>query len=360
VAKLLQISPLALNDIDRKVLEVAVNLLTDEGITCSLLPADVPNGHLLVINHDSEEGRKFLSEAQERQVKLLLTSEPIKGKNIVCVERPIRVAELADVLTRICLRIKVRMASMKLAGRTGDAESAPRSGSSTTKDSPPETAADTTANADAPPPAPPSAASDRDDDGPELFRKLLDAKLQQRALAVHGKNETLLLVGGHNNSVATKDQLSIQQLVQTPARDIFVENIETGEFDELSKMMTLSALDNLLWLAGVEFSHGRLLPGHDMEKPVKLKAWPNFTRNGFRHSQFKLAASMASKPVSLTELANNTGVPIEEVIDFYNAAYAVGLIDQQAAPQAGKQKQKPVPSSRRGLIGMIARKLGLG
>ncbi len=357
MAKLLQISPLALNDVDRKVLGVAVNFLTEEGILCSLLPKDVPHGHLLVINHDSDDGQEFLSQALDGQVKLLLTSEPVKGKNIVCLERPIRVAELADVLTHICLRIKVRLASKKLSPDSEKKSAASKTKAKPavkkkvkTKEKTKEKAKEKTAT-----PPPPEPA----DGEPNLFLQLLQAKQQKYALAVHGPDETIVLIGGHNSSVAARSSESIQHILQTPTRNIFSEKIEISEFEELSKFLTLSALDNLLWLAGVEFSHGQLLPGHSMDHPVKLKAWPNFTRNGFRRSQFKLAASMASQSISLTALADSTGVPQEEVIDFYNAAFAVGLISRDAEQDNGKQKTKRAASQKRGLIGMIARKLGL-
>jgi len=360
VAKLLQISPLALSDVDRKVLGVAVNLLTEEGIFCSLLPKDIPHGHLLVINHDSDDGPKFLSQALDGQVKLLLTSENISGKNVICIERPIRVAELADVLTHICLRIKVRLASKKLSPapeKNAEEKNTVKAKPAATVEVNEKEEVKTKEKAKEQPitPLPPKPVCNE----PNLFLQLLQAKQQKYAMAVHGPDETIVLIGGHNSSVAARSSESIQHILHTPTRNIFSEKIDVREFDELSKFLTLSALDNLLWLAGVEFSHGQLLPGHSMDHPVKLKAWPNFTRNGFRRSQFKLAASMASQSISLTALADSTGVPQEEVIDFYNAAFAVGLINREAETHHDTQKTKHTTSRKRGLMGMIARKLGL-
>ncbi|HHH48777.1 MAG TPA: hypothetical protein ENK51_07820 [Gammaproteobacteria bacterium] len=122
--------------------------------------------------------------------------------------------------------------------------------------------------------------------------------------------------------------------------------------------MNISTLDSLLWQAGVEHSGGHLLDGHDMAQPVRLKAWPNFTRNGFRQSHFKLAAIMARQPISLKELRKEAGVARDEVVSFYNAAYAVGLIDRSVgAADAGQLNSKP-RTRRKGLLGMLARKLG--
>ncbi len=356
--KPLRISPIALDPTNRKVLKVAVDLINDDGIASLLLPDNSPHGHLLVIDADNNIGRQVLKESRDGQVKLVLSEKRLEGKNLIWQEPPVRVTDMQELLTRICLRMKATFATQKamntpantnesavvpLSKETGKTE-----GTQTTETTATAPPANATPLEDTPKPAAPSRS---------LFHILLSARQQKTCYQI--RFDTIwLLIGGHNGSVASKHEADARTIMMAPFKKLYIEQIDIVAFAKNAQEMSISTLDSLLWQAGVDFSDGRLLEGHDMAQPVRLKAWPNFTRNGFRQSHFKLAAIMARQPISLKELRKEAGVARDEVVSFYNAAYAVGLIDRTAtASDPGLQNGKP-RTRRKSLLGMLARKLG--
>jgi hypothetical protein len=319
----LRISPLALNETDQKVLSVAASLLTADGMPCTLLEEGDPGGHLLIIDGDTEAGRRILAQTSDNQLKLLFASQAETGRNLVHLPRPIRVAELQDVLTRIHLRLRALLASK------GEPASKPNTAP-----------AAITANAK------------------NLLHIFLEAKQSQCCYAIEGPDRSRVLIGGHNATVAANGAEAIGRILKQPLAQLEVEEIDIVEFAKRAQQMTLSALDTVVWQVGIACSKGELLAGHDLEQPVKLKAWPNFTRNGFHQLHFKLAAIMARQPISLLELKKISGIPLEEIVNFYNAAVAVGLIERDTQPAARHRATRiPGPRQHR-LLGLLARKLG--
>ncbi len=356
--KPLRISPIALDSTNRKVLEVAVNLINDDGIASLLLPDNSPHGHLLVIDADNEAGRQALAESREGQVKLVLSGQRQQGANVIWQEPPVRVADMQELLTRICLRMKASFATEEAMnapaddGQADETANRPEDTDGSHAGDAGTAATDTATEAreSEETPEPPAAPSK------SLFHILLKAR-QQKACFQIRFNDTWLLVGGHNGTVASKAEPDAKRVLSAPFKKLYIEQIDIVAFAKNAQEMNISTLDSLLWQAGVDHSDGRLLEGHNMAQPVRLKAWPNFTRNGFRQSHFKLAAIMARQPISLKDLRKEAGVARDEVVSFYNAAYAVGLIDRRATPRSdgGESKSRP---RRKGLLGMLARKLG--
>ncbi len=356
--KPLRISPIALDPTNRKVLKVAVDLINDDGIASLLLPDNSPHGHLLVIDADNNIGRQILEESRDGQVKLVLSEKRLEGKNLIWQEPPVRVTDMQELLTRICLRMKATFATQKAMNTPADnneSAAVPMS-TETGKTEDPQTteAATTTSSANT---APPEDTQESATPSKSLFHILLSARRQKACYQV--RFDTIwLLIGGHNGSVASKNEADAKSIMMAPFKKLYIEQVDIVAFAKNAQEMNISTLDSLLWQAGVDFSDGRLLEGHDMARPVRLKAWPNFTRNGFRQSHFKLAAIMARQPISLKELRKEAGVARDEVVSFYNAAYAVGLIDRTAtASDPGLQNGKP-RTRRKSLLGMLARKLG--
>ena len=355
--KPLRISPIALDPTNCKVLKVAVGLINDDGIASLLLPDNSPHGHLLVIDADTELGQQALEESRDGQVKLVLSEKRRQGTNVIWQEPPVRVTDMQELLTRICLRMKATFATEEAMNEPADTTEAASAGSpedtrakishaeSTEAAAPPTKPAEAE---DAPKPAAPSKS---------LFHILLNARQQKVCYQIRF-NDTWLLVGGHNGTVASNSEPDAKTILSAPFKKLYIEQTDIVAFAKNAQEMNISTLDSLLWQAGVEHSGGHLLDGHDMAQPVRLKAWPNFTRNGFRQSHFKLAAIMARQPISLKELRKEAGVARDEVISFYNAAYAVGLIDRSVGAADVDQLNSKPRTRRKGLLGMLARKLG--
>ena len=103
--QLLRVSPLGLEEMDFKVLEVAHALLNDEGISCQLLDTSNLNGELVVIDIESEIGKQLYPQLRESQVKIVLTGDYIQAKNTVSLPKPVRVTTLKDVISQVCKQV---------------------------------------------------------------------------------------------------------------------------------------------------------------------------------------------------------------------------------------------------------------
>ena len=194
-----------------------------------------------------------------------------------------------------------------------------------------------------------------------VFHILLSAKENKKHISITSDSYPEVLVDGENNSVTTAaTNIDLAKIVRMPLDRYSVKEI-TANVTALSKEdMVISSLHNVLWMSAISCSKGHLLPGHDVEQKVKLRAWPNFTRNDFRPAHLKLAAIMAQRPVSISELGALTGVAEEEVIAFYNAAYAVDLIEKNVASVKEDRAAKEVSKEKQSLFSRIATRLGFG
>jgi hypothetical protein len=92
--------------------------------------------------------------------------------------------------------------------------------------------------------------------------------------------------------------------------------------------MAARPLPELLWYAAVSASQGQLIQGCHADCPVRLKRWPDFSVLYHRESFLALAACMAEETADLGTVAENTGVPLAEVFDFFNACSVLGLIER--------------------------------
>lgn len=116
-------------------------------------------------------------------------------------------------------------------------------------------------------------------------------------------------------------------------------------------------IEDLLWtLAFNSFSeaHNCLHQGCRRDDVVHLQHWPNLTRVPSSRNTFRLAALFAARPTSIALAGKILGVAELEVVRFYSAAWACGLItrvNRQAEPV------KLVQHRNHSLIGALMRHL---
>lgn len=97
-------------------------------------------------------------------------------------------------------------------------------------------------------------------------------------------------------------------------------------------------LTRLQWFAGLVAGNGKLLPGHDPLAKYRLTKWPQTEREFPKH--FRVATVMMKAPATLSEIAEGSGVPIEEVTDFVNANLATGYAEAWREPEPDPETQK--------------------
>ena len=104
----------------------------------------------------------------------------------------------------------------------------------------------------------------------------------------------------------------------------------------------------LAWLCALSGGGGALMPGYNPNDRFKLLKWPQTEREYPKH--FRIATVMMKGPAPLTEIAEASGVSLDEVIDYVNASLAVGV----AEPETGGPPPAE-PAKGGGLLGRFRR-----
>src|SRR5690606_26544564 len=102
---------------------------------------------------------------------------------------------------------------------------------------------------------------------------------------------------------------------------------------------TVHPSSRLLWLFALVHGEGQLAAGYDAQKNFRLLKWPQIEREYPKH--FRIATVMMKQPATLAEIAEQSGAPLAEVVDFVNAYLAIGTAEMEVPPapvEAGQQK----------------------
>ncbi|MGR9115067.1 MAG: hypothetical protein ACU85E_04825 [Gammaproteobacteria bacterium] len=123
----------------------------------------------------------------------------------------------------------------------------------------------------------------------------------------------------------------------------------------LDKFQTMDAM---LWKLACWTSKGRYPVQLDIERPVYLKYWPNFTRLLVTPNAMRIAALLIDKPRSPVNIINVLNIKPEHVFMFISAASAIGLLGQ-ATRNADSEVTPPElkPAKKQGVLRRIINKL---
>lgn len=96
-------------------------------------------------------------------------------------------------------------------------------------------------------------------------------------------------------------------------------------------------LFNLLWQFAIWTADGRLVNLIKIDRPLKLKSWPNFTRVAPIPDAMRITAFLIRSPVNLGMLYKFLNVEIFSLMNFLAAAYITDLLEvEHAAPPADR------------------------
>ncbi len=323
----LQISAANLQEVEQKVLDVAVNIICDEKGKDYLIVDDNPASEILVLNADSVEGSQILNNANENQVKIVFSSSTHSGKNLITLPTPVRVIALKNILIKICEQLYAYITSRQTAHLH------------TTKKTSPQPKNKNSVN---------------------IFQQLLQIKIEKKCCLIRSTGLPDIYLDGINSRFIIETNTDdVGKYLNIDFNTIESEEISYEQLNKNSNHMPVAALNGILWRCALACSNGKLLPGHSENTPVKLTSWPNFSRQGFKPNYFKLAAIMAKQYISLAELNTQTQIPLEEIIDFYNAAFAVDII---ATSSNKPDSAKPIitkDSKQKSILKKLAQRLGI-
>jgi hypothetical protein len=97
-------------------------------------------------------------------------------------------------------------------------------------------------------------------------------------------------------------------------------------------------LVRLAWYGALVTGKGTLAPGYDPAGRYQLLKWPQTEREFPKH--FRIATAMMKGPTTLPDLAEASGVPLEDVTDFVNANLATGFAEPWREPGPDLDNQK--------------------
>lgn len=118
---------------------------------------------------------------------------------------------------------------------------------------------------------------------------------------------------------------------------------------EAASMGAAQPLARLQWLGGLVSGNGSLLPGTDADGKYRLTKWPQTEREYPKH--FRIATAMMKGPATVSEVAEASGVPQEEVADFINANLATGYAEW--VPPTAPEPEPITPKPAGGLFGRM-------
>ncbi len=117
-------------------------------------------------------------------------------------------------------------------------------------------------------------------------------------------------------------------------------------------------IETFLWKMALWSARGRLPIGITIEKPVYLRAWPNFTRIIVTPHALRISACLVKYPRSLIDIATTLQIPQRYVFAFFTAANQVGLAGQaRRASDLMVEAPKVQKSAKSGLLTRILEKL---
>ena len=130
---------------------------------------------------------------------------------------------------------------------------------------------------------------------------------------------------------------------------------QSATSEALDKFQTMDAM---LWKLACWTSKGRYPVQFDINSPVYLKHWPNFTRLLVTPHAMRIAALLIEKPRSPINIANVLSIKPEYVFIFISAASAIGLVGQ-AIRNADSEVVPPElkPDKKQGVLRRIINKL---
>jgi len=138
--------------------------------------------------------------------------------------------------------------------------------------------------------------------------------------------------------------------------------LSTKEIHELNDMIAqqVSALYDLeafLWSSALLSSQGLLSRGLDPTQAVGLRHWPGLTRIEHFPHVMSIAAQWSVAAISAFEVARSLNIPQRYVFSFYNAANALGLIEQDPDKLIKKKSVPRTTEAPRGLFSRLLKRL---
>lgn len=188
-----------------------------------------------------------------------------------------------------------------------------------------------------------------------LLGVIAQALSSKHAVVVHASGtKALALVPERQEYFTELTEDELAAFCRLPAASYAVKRLADAGLNQLlSQGVRGRNIDELQWRAALYASGGRLLKGCGRDDVVLLKAWPNLTRIPGTQNAMRIAALLTRYPTTVSLAHRLLKIPVEEMNEFYSAAYASGLaVAVNRKPE--RMEEDPIrPHRNRGLLGQL-------
>lgn len=148
-----------------------------------------------------------------------------------------------------------------------------------------------------------------------------------------GTTDELLLDPVSHQVFYYVNKATLQHLMLLPTKNLYVETqlLSPHQAEEylshVSPPLYRECLEYFLWKVAILTAHGRIPIGTDLNAPVVLLRWPNFSRLMITPHALQIAALWANShtPISLIETSTLLHIPQRYVFSLYSALHALKL-----------------------------------
>lgn len=188
------------------------------------------------------------------------------------------------------------------------------------------------------------------------------AKLQSRALRLNSIWKPLLIFPESGEIWLDADDKHLRAFAGVTLSKDAIGTMSLAALDvSLAANRALDKFQDMntfIWKLALWTSKGRFPIGLDIQHPVFLERWPNFTRLVITPDALRIAALLVSSPRTPLEVITVLNVKPQYVFAFMSACHAVGLLKQSARQVdtvIAPEPPKPVPN--KSLLSKILGKL---
>lgn len=116
-------------------------------------------------------------------------------------------------------------------------------------------------------------------------------------------------------------------------------------------------MDVFVWKLAIWTSKGRYPKAIDINRPIFIKHWPNFTRSLITPHALRITALLIDGPRTMLNISEALKVKPQYVFVFVSAAYALGLVGQ-AERKSDELFVPPPVSAKKETTGLLSKILG--
>jgi hypothetical protein len=305
------------------------------------------DAELLVIDVDTVYGHMdWLRAHNSRLIAVLTGHDPGEEYDLV-LHKPLTVDNLVQVLDRA--------AALTEEGPADAAPPPPAPKKAAAKATPAPKPAAAPPPVAAPTPEPPPAPEPPKER--RLHHWLADHALAA-AVRIHSKDAPDLVLDPGNKTYYADGNL--RALAAHCGRAVAREELHEVSPIELARLQAsgkAQPFSRLSWLSHVLGSNGHPAPGVDVNAKFKMARWPQIEREFPKH--FRIATVMMKQPATLSEIAEQSGASLPDVIDFTNAYHAIGFIEIEGVA-AATEAAVPRDTGRGAILSRLKNPFGSG